>query len=42
MHGLGQRHRLGRQCELPGLDRGEIEDFVDEFEQVPAGMQDLK
>jgi len=38
---LGQRHRLARQRELAALDEREVQDFVDQLEQVPAGFEDL-
>ena len=40
-HHLGQRHRLVRHRYLARLDQREVEDFVDQFQQVPAGLQDL-
>ena len=40
-HDLGQRHRLARQRQLARLDQREVEDFVDQLQQVPAGLEDL-
>ena len=40
-HDIGNRHRLLRQRHLPGLDLREIEDFVDQFQQMPSRLKNL-
>ena len=40
-HDLDQRDRLVRQRQLAGLDQRQIEDFVDQLQQVPAGLENL-
>ena len=40
-HHLGQRHRLVGQRELARLDEGQVQHFVDQLQQVPAGLEDL-
>jgi len=36
-----QGNRLVRQRDLARFDQGKIEDFVDQFEQIPAGLENL-
>jgi hypothetical protein len=38
---LGQGHGLGRHRDLAGLDLRQVQDLVDQFQQVPAGLRDL-
>ena len=38
-HDLGHRHRLQRQHRLARLDQRQVEDFVDQFQQVPARLE---
>ena len=40
-HDFGQRHRFQRQRQLAGLDQREIENFVDQFQQVPSRLENL-
>src|SRR5579872_1890043 len=36
-----ERRRFTRQSELPRFDLREIQDFVNQFEQIPAGVENL-
>ena len=40
-HDFGQRRRFRRKRQHPGFDHGEIEDFVDQLEQMPARLENL-
>ena len=40
-HDIDQRHRFSRQRQLAGLDHRKIEDFVNQFQQIPAGLDNL-
>ena len=41
VHDFGQRDRFQRQRQLAGLDQREIEDFVDQLQQIPSGLENL-
>ena len=38
---LGHRQRFRRERQFPGLDLCEIEDFVDQFQQMPSRLENL-
>ena len=40
-HDFGQRRRFPRQRQLAGLDLREIQDFVDQFQQIPSRVENL-
>ena len=38
---LGQRHRLGHKGQATRFDQRQVQDFVDQAKQVPAGFKNL-
>ena len=40
-HDPVQRHRFPRDRKLAGLDQREIENFVDQLQQIPPGLENL-
>src|SRR5471030_2936835 len=38
---LGQRHGFLRQVDLARLDHRQVEDFINQAQQIPAGLEDL-
>ena len=40
-HHFGERRRFQRQRQLAGLDLRQIQDFVDQFQQIPSCVENL-